>query len=173
MKTATGSICPLYVRFSTQWCSFFAGKVTEISFPSAQYHLKSEDKLVDVDAESGVATGVTLGRAKIVLVDSNVGAASDVKPPTATLTVTTPHDLALAVLPNRKWSVVVGHSYDIIAELHDADRKLFHLGSAASIDISLDESYFRIKDRPKNGSFVHGTPLKTGRTQVCTNLFSK
>jgi len=119
-----------------------------------------------MDGESGIATGLKLGRAKLVLVDGNVGAASDVKPPTASLTVATPHDLSLAVLPHRKLSVVVGLSYDILAELHDIDGKQFRLGSAAAIDIRIDETYFKIKNRPKNGSFIFGTPIKTGKTQV-------
>lgn len=145
---------------------FCHGKMTEIDFPSAQYHLKSNDGVIVVNRETGIVTGRELGQTKLKLIDSNVGIASDVKPPTASVTVSLPHDLALALLPSRKWTVVVGDFYDIAAELHDASRRIFSLGTSAVINIRIDDRYFNVKHRSENGSFVHGTPIRTGRTEV-------
>ncbi|KAK6643599.1 hypothetical protein RUM43_005109 [Polyplax serrata] len=149
------------------------GKVNEIMFPSKQYYLQSEKpKCVRVDPSTGMATGLSHCKTKVVLVDRNVisSIGNDVKPSTATISVTSAEQLSLVLLPSRKWAVTVGQYYEIVVEIYDAEGRKMHIGDRVEVKTFVDEEYFKVEKASPNGTYFMGVPIKQGQAKVGATL---
>ncbi|KAL3288731.1 hypothetical protein HHI36_003166 [Cryptolaemus montrouzieri] len=142
------------------------GKMEEITLPSDnnQYQIDAKDyKVAKVSRTHGLVYAMDLGTTEIILIDKNLPTSEDtpLKPPSATIHVVVPYHMALAVLPNRNWAVIIGERHDIIAEVFNkADHKLT-LGLGAKVDI-LVSNHFQIEEKSKNGSWISGWCAKKG-----------
>lgn len=108
------------------------GKLEEIVLPSPQYYLEIEDEeIIELDKRAPIVRGLKLGHTKISLRDRNVDISEVgvVRLPVATITVTEPAYLSLALLPYRNWAVLINQMCTIIVE---AFNKLVHIKSVSS-----------------------------------------
>lgn len=149
------------------------GKVNEIFFPSKQYYLQSENsKCVSVNPNTGVAYGFSYCKTKVILIDRNVisSIGNDIKPSTATIYVTPPHQLILSILPSKKWAVIVGTTYEVVVEIYNEDGRKMYLGDRVEVKSFIDEEYFKINNLCSNGTYFAGIPLKPGQAKVTAVL---
>ncbi|EDV59867.1 uncharacterized protein Dere_GG23181 [Drosophila erecta] len=131
-----------------------------------QYYLEAEDSSI-AHLRGNSATGALLGRTQIFLRDRNMADSDKVqKGPSALLTVAYPNRLSISLLPHLNWVTVQGEKHVIVLDLFAADGQKITMGTKYSINSEVDESFFAIADRTRNGSRLFGQAKKEGITQV-------
>ena len=97
------------------------GRLEEITLPSQQYYLELQDTSVAViDESTAVVMALKKGKTRVLLHDRNVDEReAGIRLPSATLTVSDPCYVALAILPHHNWIVMVNGHYEIIVEVYD------------------------------------------------------
>ncbi|EDW49535.1 GM16521 [Drosophila sechellia] len=131
-----------------------------------QYYLEVEDSSIAY-LRGNSATGASLGRTQVFLRDRNMADSDEVqKGPSALLTVAYPNRLSISLLPHLNWVTVQGEHHAIALDLFAADGQKITMGTKYSINSEVDESFFAIVDRTRNGSRLFGQAKKEGITQV-------
>nr|NP_001260714.1 glycoprotein 210 kDa, isoform B [Drosophila melanogaster]NP_610184.2 glycoprotein 210 kDa, isoform A [Drosophila melanogaster]A1Z6H7.1 RecName: Full=Nuclear pore membrane glycoprotein 210; Short=Nuclear pore protein gp210; AltName: Full=Glycoprotein 210 kDa; AltName: Full=Nuclear pore membrane glycoprotein gp188; AltName: Full=Nucleoporin Nup210; Short=Nup210; Flags: Precursor [Drosophila melanogaster]AOQ12760.1 Gp210-PA [synthetic construct]AAF57309.2 glycoprotein 210 kDa, isoform A [Drosop len=131
-----------------------------------QYYLEVEDSSIAY-LRGNSATGAALGRTQVFLRDRNMADSDEVqKGPSALLTVAYPNRLSISLLPHLNWVTVQGEHHAIALDLFAADGQKITMGTKYSINSEVDESFFAIVDRTRNGSRLFGQAKKEGITQV-------
>ena len=107
------------------------GRLEEITLPSQQYYLELQDTSVAViDESTAVVMALKKGKTRVLLHDRNVDEReAGIRLPSATLTVSDPCYLALAILPHHNWIVMVKGLYEIIVEMYDRWEEFFDIYS--------------------------------------------
>ncbi|XP_054278791.1 nuclear pore membrane glycoprotein 210-like [Macrosteles quadrilineatus] len=150
------------------------GRLDEISLPSPQYVLDVEDSdVIVIDASVSVVRGLRLGQTRVVLRDRHRvldGETGVVKLPTATVVVTEPAHLRLALQPHNNWAVLVDEPCTIQVLLYDRNNHKIHIGDSVYIRTEVSESYFRTTDMTRNGTVVDGVTVKVGTAPVTATL---
>ncbi|XP_003400496.3 nuclear pore membrane glycoprotein 210 [Bombus terrestris] len=147
------------------------GRLEEITLPSSQYYLEAENpNILEIDNDRDFAYAKSLGRTKIFLHDKNVRDEYPVILPSATVNVNDVAYIMLAVLPNRNWGLVLGHTHEIVVELYDNKDHKFHIGEGVEVSVKLDEHYFEPKMITQNGTYIVGVPITCGTMTVEATL---
>jgi nuclear pore complex protein Nup210 len=97
------------------------GHLEEITLPSEQYFLELQDAgIAVIDESTTVATALKEGKTRVWLHDRNVDEKdAGIRIPSATLTVSDPCYLTLAILPHHNWILMTGEHYEITVEVYD------------------------------------------------------
>uniref|UniRef100_A0A1A9WQW2 BIG2 domain-containing protein n=1 Tax=Glossina brevipalpis TaxID=37001 RepID=A0A1A9WQW2_9MUSC len=139
-----------------------------------QYFMEIEDETV-ASIRGTSATGLKIGRTSVVLRDRNVPYGDDYiddiqmmksSVPSARITVVTPKKLSLSLQPHNNWITTKGEKHEIALDLYTKDDQKIMLGSRYTINSQLDESFFRVIKRSRNGSRIYGEAIKGGNTPV-------
>lgn len=158
----------MYLHF-TQACQ---GRLEEINLPSSQYYLEAENPdILEIDNDHDFAYARSLGRTKVFLHDKNVRDEYPVILPSATVNVNDVAYISLAVLPNRNWGLILGHTHEIVVELYDNKDHKFHIGEGVEMLVKLDEHYFHPKLVTQNGTYIVGVPITCGTMTVEATLY--
>ncbi|KOX79473.1 hypothetical protein WN51_02738 [Melipona quadrifasciata] len=148
------------------------GRLEEISLPSSQYYLEAENpNILEIDNDHDFAYAKSLGRTKVFLHDKNVRDEYPVILPSATVNVNDVAYIMLAVLPNRNWGLVLGHTHEIVVELYDNKDHKFHIGEGVEVLVKLNEHYFEPKLITQNGTYIVGVPVTCGTMTVEATLY--
>ncbi|XP_031847094.2 nucleoporin 210 [Nomia melanderi] len=148
------------------------GRLEEISLPSSQYYLEAEHPgILDIDNDHDCAYARSLGRTKVFLHDKNVRDEYPVILPSATVNVNYVAYINFAVLPNRNWGLILGHTHEIIVELYDNKDHKFHIGEGVEVLMKLDEQYFEPKLITQNGTYAIGVPIMCGTMTIEATLY--
>lgn len=140
--------------------------------PSSQYYLEAENpNILEIDNDRDFAYAKSLGRTKVFLHDKNVRDEYPVILPSATVNVNDVAYIMLAVLPNRNWGLVLGHTHEIIVELYDNKDHKFHIGEGIEVLVKLNEHYFEPKLITQNGTYIVGVPVTCGTMTVEATLY--
>lgn len=91
--------------------------------------------------------------------------------PSATVNVNDVAYIMLAVLPNRNWGLVLGHTHEIVVELYDNKDHKFHIGEGVEVSVKLNEHYFEPKLITQNGTYIVGVPVTCGTMTVEATLY--
>ncbi|KAL6266889.1 hypothetical protein P5V15_003716 [Pogonomyrmex californicus] len=147
------------------------GRLEEISLPLSQYYLEAENPdILEIDNDYDVAYGRKMGRTKVFLHDKNVREEYPVILPSATVNIQEVSYISLAVLPNRNWGLVLGHTHEIVVELYDSKDHKFHIGEGVEVSMKIDEQYLEPKSITLNGTYAVVTPITCGVTIVEATL---
>lgn len=125
-----------------------------------------------IEKNSGYLTGLNIGRTLVYLHDNNVKEETGLKLPSATVHVQYPGRITLSLLPHRNWAVQLGDQHDIVVEVFTADDHKIHLGEGVNLKTIVDEDYFSPAFISSNGSFLTGTAIEQGNTEIKTTLLS-
>ncbi|GFG29271.1 hypothetical protein Cfor_07948 [Coptotermes formosanus] len=144
------------------------GRLEEITLPSQQYYLELQDTSVAViDESTAVVMALKKGKTRVLLHDRNVDEReAGIRLPSATLTVSDPYYLTLAILPHRNWIVMVNEHYEIVVEVYDSGDHKFHVGDGVQVSASIPEQYFQVEYSTANNTHHYGQPVKVGTAQV-------
>ncbi|KAG7201135.1 hypothetical protein KM043_003926 [Ampulex compressa] len=149
------------------------GRLEVIYLPSSQYYLEANNSdILAIDSDQGYAYALYPGHTKVYLHDKNVRDEYPVILPSATVNVNEVAYISLAVLPNKNWGLVLGHTHEIIVELYDNKDHKFYIGDGVEVLIRIDEQYFEPKLVTQNGTYVIGTPIACGTMIVEATLYS-
>ncbi|CAK9831046.1 Nuclear pore membrane glycoprotein 210 [Anthophora retusa] len=147
------------------------GRLEEINLPSSQYYLEAENPdILEIDNDHDFAYAKSLGRTKVFLHDKNVRDEYPVILPSATVNVNDVAYITLAVLPNRNWGLILGHTHEIVVELYDSKDHKFHIGEGVEVSVKIDEHYFQPKLITQNGTYIVGVPVACGTMTVEATL---
>ncbi|PSN36073.1 hypothetical protein C0J52_06709 [Blattella germanica] len=148
------------------------GRLTEIPLPSNQYFLEVEDtKIATIDENTAVVTGLSKGKTKLLLHDRNVDEKeAGIRIPTATLTVSDPCYLTIAVLPHRNRILIVEDHYEIIVEIFDKEDHKFYIGEDVVTSVSIPEKFFHVESSTANNTHHHVWPLEVGSVVISAAL---
>ncbi|OAD53088.1 hypothetical protein WN48_10834 [Eufriesea mexicana] len=148
------------------------GRLEEINLPFSQYYLEAENpNILQIDDDRDFAYAKSLGRTKVFLHDKNVRDEYPVILPSATVNVNDVAYVAIAVLPNRNWGLILGHTHEIVVELYDNKAHRFHIGEGVEVSVKLDEHYFEPKLITQNGTYIVGTPVTCGTMTIEATLY--
>lgn len=148
------------------------GRLEEISLPSSQYYLEAENPdILEIDNDHDSAYAKSYGRTKVFLHDKNVRDEYPVILPSAIVNVNDVAYINLAVLPNRNWGLILGHSHEIVVELYDSKDHKFYIGEGVEVSVKLDEHYFEPKLITQNGTYIVGVPIACGTMTVEATLY--
>ncbi|XP_076279834.1 nucleoporin 210 [Lasioglossum baleicum] len=148
------------------------GRLEEISLPSSQYYLEAENPdILEIDNDHDFAYARTLGRTRVILHDKNVRDEYPVILPSAMVTVNYVSYITLAVLPNRNWGLILGHTHEIVVELYDNKDHKFHIGEGVEVSMKIDEQHFDPKMITQNGTYAVGVPIMCGTMTVEATLY--
>lgn len=143
------------------------GTLNDIS-SNPQYYLEMENDNV-ARMVNHVATGLELGKSLVLLRDKNVGSdvlANDGSCPKATLSVVEPARITVDLLPYHNWITVEGEFHDVVFTLVTRDEQRIVLGDAFRIESTIDDQFYRVDKRTKNGTHNYGQTLKVGKSTV-------
>lgn len=114
------------------------GRLEKITLPSQQYYLELQDTSVAViDESTAVVMALKKGKTRVLLHDRNVDEReAGIRLPSATLTVSDPCYLALAIQPHHNWIVMVKGHYEIIVEVYDRWEEFFDIYSGLQCILS-------------------------------------
>lgn len=79
--------------------------------------------------------------------------------------------ITLAVLPNRNWGLILGHTHEIVIELYNNKDHKFHIGEGVEVLTKLDEHYFESKLITQNGTYIIGVPIMCGTMTIEATLY--
>ena len=151
-----------------------SNKVHEISLKdSRQYYLEIKDGEKATKLSDTRIQGNAVGTTEVILQDKNVDATlveEGVPRPSGELHVVVPDRITLDIDPHRNWMVIVGNHYDIFVEAYDSDNHKLFPSDNWVVKIDADKTYFRELGRSKNGSYIRGSPIKFGLTEVTATL---
>ncbi|XP_076668038.1 nucleoporin 210 [Andrena cerasifolii] len=148
------------------------GRLEEISLPSSQYYLEAENpNILEIDNDHDYAYARSLGRTKVFLHDKNVRDEYPVILPSAMVSVNDVAYITLAVLPNRNWGLILGHTHEIVVELYDNKDHRFHIGEGVEVSMKIEEHYFEPKLVTQNGTYVVGVPITCGTMTIEAVLY--
>ncbi|XP_029037862.1 nuclear pore membrane glycoprotein 210 [Osmia bicornis bicornis] len=148
------------------------GRLEEISLPSNQYYLEAENPdILKIDNDHDSAYAKFYGRTKVFLHDKNVRDEYPVILPSAIVNVNDVAYINLAVLPNRNWGLILGHTHEIVVELYDSKDHKFYIGEGVEVSVKLDEHYFEPKLITQNGTYIVGVPIACGTMTVEATLY--
>ncbi|XP_053988309.1 nuclear pore membrane glycoprotein 210 [Hylaeus volcanicus] len=161
-----------YDRFKYKIMQARQGRLEEINLPSSQYYLEAEiPDILEIDNDHDYAYAKSLGRTKVLLHDKNVRDEYPVILPSAMVNVNDVAYITLAVLPNRNWGLILGHTHEIIVELYDNKDHKFYIGEGVEVSMKLDEHYFEPKSVTQNGTYVVGVPITCGTMTIEATLY--
>ena len=96
------------------------GRLEEIHIPTSQYYLEAENpQILEINNARASAYALTLGKTKVRLFDKNVHEEYGVILPTATVNVNEVSYIAIAALPHRTRSLIMGYTHDLVVEMFD------------------------------------------------------
>lgn len=151
------------------------GRLEEIELASSQYYLKVDDGIIgDIDAKSGLFTGLQAGKTRVVLHDRNVDSENnaDLKLPSTTISVVYPDSISLTILPNRNWAVLVGEKHEISVEIFAKNEHKIFVGLGCQFETVVDETKFPVTTMSANGSWFVGIAKEEGIAEVSSKLVS-
>ncbi|XP_015601046.1 nuclear pore membrane glycoprotein 210 [Cephus cinctus] len=147
------------------------GRLEEINFPSSQYYLEAENTaILEIDNEHSSIYALSYGKTKIFLHDKYVHEEYGVVLPSATVNVNDVAYIALTVLPDRNWALILGKVHEIVIELYDNKDRRFHIGEGVEATMQIDGKYFNTHSVTPNGTHVIGVPINIGTTTVEATL---
>ncbi|XP_078048616.1 nucleoporin 210 isoform X1 [Augochlora pura] len=148
------------------------GRLEEINLPSSQYYLEAENPdILEIDNDHDCAYARSLGRTKVFLHDKNVREEYPVILPSATVTVNYVAYITFAVLPNRNWGLILGHTHEIVVELYDNKDHKFHIGEGVEVSMKIDEQHFDTNLITQNGTYAVGVPIMCGTMTIEATLY--
>ncbi|XP_076635899.1 nucleoporin 210 [Colletes latitarsis] len=148
------------------------GRLEEINLPSSQYYLEAENPdILEIDNDHDSAYAKSLGRTKVFLHDKNVRDEYPVILPSAMVNVNDVSYITLAILPNKNWGLILGHTHEIVVELYNNKDHKFYIGEGVEVSMKLDERYFEPKLVTQNGTYVVGVPITCGTMTIEATLY--
>ena len=151
-----------------------SNKIHDISLASShQYYLGIEDENIANKYSDTSIYGKELGITNVILQDKNVDESvidEGVRKPSGELHVVIPDHIKISIDPHKSWVVIVGNQYDIYVEAFDSDNHRLFPSDNWVVEIESDVSFLKVLERSSNGSFIRGSPLKVGDTEIHATL---
>ncbi|XP_063610154.1 nuclear pore membrane glycoprotein 210-like [Penaeus indicus] len=147
------------------------GHLSTIDVRGSQYYLQVENnEVAELNDDSISITALSLGTTQVILKDKNVASSELVKQPTATVHVVDPSYLTISIAPHYNPALVRGRHYAFIVNVYDKHNNKIFLADNIVIETTISPDYFTVEYVSKNGSYVYGVPIKTGKTEVQATL---
>ncbi|XP_069952997.1 nuclear pore membrane glycoprotein 210, partial [Cherax quadricarinatus] len=142
------------------------GHLSVIDLPASQFYLQVADtEIAELNTDGISITAKNLGTTRVILKDNNV-VSELVKQPTATIHVVDPSYLIISIEPHNNPALTRGKHYAVIVNVFDKQDNKIHLAENVVIETTIQSEYFASEFVSKNGSYVYGVPIKTGKTKV-------
>ncbi|XP_042211678.1 nuclear pore membrane glycoprotein 210-like isoform X2 [Homarus americanus] len=147
------------------------GHLSTIDIPASQFYLQVADTEIAELNDDGVSiTAKTLGTTQVILKDNNVISSELVKQPTANIHVVDPSYLIISIEPHNNPALILGRRYAFIVNVYDKqDNKIF-LADNIVMETTVPSEHFASEYVSRNGSYVYGVTIKTGKTKVQATL---
>nr|XP_045612932.1 nuclear pore membrane glycoprotein 210-like isoform X2 [Procambarus clarkii] len=146
------------------------GHLSIIDLPGSQFYLQTADTNIAELNKDGISiTAKSLGTTQVILKDNNV-IAELVKQPTATVHVVHPSYLIISIEPHNNPALTLGKNYAFIVNVFDKQDNKIYLAENIVIETTVSSEYFTSEYVSKNGSYVYGVPIKTGKTKIHATL---
>ncbi|XP_045135135.1 nuclear pore membrane glycoprotein 210-like [Portunus trituberculatus] len=147
------------------------GHLAPIDLRGSRFYLQVADtNIAELEEDGTTVLAKTLGTTQVVLGGSHLVSSQLVRQPAASLHVVEPSHLAISIRPHNNPSLTLSRPYSFIVTVHDVANNQIFLPDNIIIHTTVPEEYFLTEFATRNGSYIHGTPIATGKTTVTAVL---
>ena len=94
----------------------------------------------------------------------------EVRRPSGELYVVIPDHITININPHKSSMIIIGDLYDLFVEVFDSDNHRLIPSENWVIELEVNHNFFKVLNRSDNGSFIHGSPINVGITEVRATL---